>query len=556
MKNRIFLIVLLFSFSLFGQLAHETRAVWVATNFGLDFPHGIRDAESQKILLRRIFKDIKEKNYNTVYFQVRANGTTFFNSEYEPYSAELTGRTGSIPAYDPAQLSIDLAREFGLEIHAWVNTFRCFSGNDREPLLDKKHPVTAREDLVVPFYEGETLAYWMDPGNPDTHTYLVELFSDLTTKYNFDGLQLDFIRYPGKSFNDGTTFSRYGERRDKAEWRRDNITRFIKSLSQKVKLQNPYLKLGTTPIGIYKNPPGVYGFEAFNDVYQDVESWINNGIIDYVIPQIYWDINSNPRFEVIAKDWLKMKGNVQIILGIGAYKPEVKSEITSQIAISRKLGAEGIAMFRYRNISDINLFSDPALPATYNTIAIEPLPLPFNLSAGADKLMNNNLKLSWQYDSENEQKLKYFVLYEVQDGVPLLLKLVDPADRASYLISARKVKEVGYYTVGTVDLNWNENYDASNLIRVENKLLKNLLGKIGNSETPLLQKRDNNFLLNLYSEGDERLDISIKTQSANATTYNIKLKKGLNLITLPLVEGAQEMKLDFIERKQKRSLRL
>lgn len=553
---KILLVLFLTTISLTAQIAHETRAVWIATNFGLDFPHGIRDAESQKLLLRRIFKDISEKNYNTVYFQVRANGTTFFNSKYEPYSSELTGRTGSVPSYDPAQLAIDLAREYGLEIHAWVNTFRCFSGNDREPLMEKTHPVNAKENLVVPFYEGDNQAYWMDPGNPDTRKYLVDLLSDLISQYNFDGLQLDFIRYPGKNFKDDHSYGKFGKGKDKADWRRENITQFITELSKKVKLNNPYLKLGVTPIGIYKNPPGVFGLEAYNDVYQDVETWVNRKLVDYIIPQIYWDINSNPKFEVIARDWMKIKENTQVIVGIGAYKPEVKREIASQLGISRNLGADGVAMFRYRNISDMFLFSEPALPAIYKNFVVEKLPLPDKLSAAADPLMNNNLRLSWSYNKESEKKLKYFVIYEVKEGVPILQKLVEPDDRFSYLTSARKIQQVGYYTVGTVDLNWNENFDSGALIRVENKPLKNLLIKLTHTDVPVLQKQNDEFLLNLYSERNENLIIEFETEKGILSTSNNLLIRGLNIITLPKVRGGSEIILNFLNRKEKRSIRL
>ena len=122
------LIFLLITFqSITAQTERETRAVWVATNFRLDWPPPTFDQEKQKQALIDIFDDIKSKNLNTVFFQAGINGTVLFKSSFDPYSPYITGEVDRGGAYDPLQFAIEQAHKRGLEIHAWINCIRCFS---------------------------------------------------------------------------------------------------------------------------------------------------------------------------------------------------------------------------------------------------------------------------------------------------------------------------------------------------------------------------------------------------------------------------------------------
>lgn len=531
---------------------HETRAVWVATNFGLDFPKNIRDQAAQQTYLRNIFRTIKEKNYNTVYFQVRANGSVFFNSDIEPYNSMLTGMTGGIPSYDPSQLAIDLAREYGLEIHAWVNTFRCFSGGDREPLLDDRHPVKSKPELVKSFYEGSSLSYWMDPGEPASRDYLVNLFTELMSHYNFDGIQLDFVRYPGRNFDDQTSYTKYGNGKNKSDWRRGNITSFISDLKANLVNIDPNIKLGATPIGIYKNPPGFHGFEGYNDVYQDVEAWINNKLLDYVVPQIYWNIKSDPKFDVVTSDWMKIKKDCRMIIGIAAYKDDVKREINNQVEVTRSLGADGQAYFRYENIAGLSIYNDKAFPAPYLNKEPLYLPEPFNLNA---TVVNGENYLKWEFDTGYENKLRYFAVYEMSGGRKELVDFVTPSNREIALSGGSVIRESGYYSVGCIDLNWNESY-GNKAVKAENKKLQNILVKADAGTRPLLKKTEGGFILTCYSESRENLKVTAGNSAKVLYQKTSVSEKGVNMLYIPLDTKPDYIEITFPDRGESRRLTL
>ena len=129
--NHLFLFIfLVFNLLLHAQAPRETRAVWVSTNFKLDWPPPTYNQAAQKKELKKIFDDIERKNLNTIYFQVRSNGTVLFRSTMELFSPYITGNIGDYGNYDPLEFAIKEAHKRGLEIHAWVNTNRVFSGNN------------------------------------------------------------------------------------------------------------------------------------------------------------------------------------------------------------------------------------------------------------------------------------------------------------------------------------------------------------------------------------------------------------------------------------------
>lgn len=58
------------------------------------------------------------------------------------------------------------------------------------------------------------------------------------------------------------------------------------------------MKFGVSPFGIYRNkrndPNGslTNGLQNYDDLYADVLLWVNNGWVDYNVPQLYWEIGN------------------------------------------------------------------------------------------------------------------------------------------------------------------------------------------------------------------------------------------------------------------------
>ncbi len=351
MKN--FLLLLLLPLYLFAQPKQEVRAVWLTTVYNLDWPKTTGAANQKNELINDLNK-FKAANINTVMFQVRARGDLMYPSSIEPWAKALTGTLGQNPGYDPLQFIIDEAHARGIEVHAWWNVYKVY-GTGTPPGSNPQHIVLTHPELVK-LYNGE---WWLDPGIPETKTYLLNLAMEMVRKYNVDGIHFDFIRYPNPDFNDDATYAQYGNGVNKADWRRNNITQFVYALYDSVTNLKPMFKVGSAPIGIYKKLSNcLTGFLGYDQVYQDSRRWILAKKHDYLSPQIYWDINSCPRYDSLAIDWINNRFGRHIYAANAVYRlyPNdgnwAVSEIIAQIDSARGYGGQGQTFYRAQSILD------------------------------------------------------------------------------------------------------------------------------------------------------------------------------------------------------------
>ena len=98
---------------------------------------------------------------------------------------------------------------------------------------------------------------------------------------------------------------------DKEAWRRNNVDMVIAELQQTIKSIKPWVEFGISPFGVWRNksndPRGSdtqAGAQNYDDLYADILKWLEEGSIDYVAPQLYWEIGKKVAdYEVLAKWW-------------------------------------------------------------------------------------------------------------------------------------------------------------------------------------------------------------------------------------------------------------
>ncbi len=538
------IIILLFSANLFAQMDHETRAVWVATNYRLDWPPATFDPEEQKQALIDILDNVKRKNLNTVYFQVRFNGSVLYISNYEPWSFYLTGETGEKPSYDPLQFMIDEAHKRGLELHAWVNTVRALGGNEPqiheyEDHITKTHPHWTQKVNI----DG-TESYWLDPGLPEVRIYLSDVITEIAIYYDIDGIQLDFIRYPKGGIDDDFSYSLYGNNMSKDDWRRGNITSLVSFIKKELKDINPFIKLGVTPIGIYKNNWSFSGMQGYEDVYQDSYTWLATNIIDYAAPQIYWNIDDNPKFERVARDWVNNSYGNNIVIGIASYKDDVKPETSRMIEISRDLKASGVSFFRYSSIKDqyFEQFNYVSLPAEMNWKTASIPAEPKKLNAAVTESESNKILLSWDLPENYvyAYNIKYVALFYLEDEYDVLnsknLFTLVPVNKSKISFSiTRPSKTKYYYAAKSIDNLWNESQGHTNIVEVTIPRLNEIAENVTPKGRPVLVKSNNrgNYML-ISSVVSDDIEISGEGISGNIEfTSSSSIRQGLNVVSLP-----------------------
>lgn len=385
----------------------EIRAVWLTTASGLDWPTST-DTAQQKESLRAIVRDLKAANFNTILFQVRPRGDAYYRSSHEPWADNLTGTAGKDPGYDPLALLIEEAHRSCMEVHAWINTFKVRNGTFAS--ISPLHPTRKLSQWIVT-YQGED---WMDPGYPGTRRYTLGVILDLVDHYDLDGINLDYTRYPGGDFRDETSYRQYGHGMVREEWRAKNINEFVASVYDSVKARKPWVKVGSSPLGVPGTSLDPHSAPTLKKYAQDAPLWLRDGIQDYVSPQIYWVIGgtrTEPDFVAVARKWKTYSDGSPVVAGIAAYRPEVAREMTAQIDTSRALGLAGQSFFRYDHIS-----SPIAESGRYSTPALVP-PLPSASGApispaviAATEVRPGVFVLEWSM-AERSSPVRSFVLY-------------------------------------------------------------------------------------------------------------------------------------------------
>ncbi|WP_326648687.1 MULTISPECIES: family 10 glycosylhydrolase [unclassified Streptomyces] len=278
--------------------SREFRGMWLASVANRDWPSrpGLTAAEQRAELLAHLDSAVARR-LNVVVFQVRPTADALWPSPYEPWAQYLTGVQGQHPGWDPLGTAVREAHRRGLELHAWFNPYRVANHTDPSRLVEN-HPARVHPDWVLPY--GGKLYY--NPGIPEVRTFVQRAMMDAVRRYDIDAVHFDDYFYPypvaGQVFDDDATYARYGAGfPDKAAWRRDNIDRLVREMAQGVKKAKKNVRFGISPFGVWRNaatdPLGSdtrAGVQTYDDLHADTRTWVKQGWIDYIVPQIYWNI--------------------------------------------------------------------------------------------------------------------------------------------------------------------------------------------------------------------------------------------------------------------------
>ncbi|MEU4166803.1 family 10 glycosylhydrolase [Streptomyces sp. NPDC026665] len=274
------------------------RGMWLATASNRDWPSrtGLAPARQRAELLGHLDTAVRLR-LNTVIFQVRPAADALWPSPYEPWSRYLTGVQGRDPGWDPLGTAVREAHARGLELHAWFNPYRV-SGQPDPRRLAPSHPARLHPDWTVRY--GGKLYY--NPGLPPVRTFVRAAMLDAVRRYPVDGVHWDDYFYPypvrGERFDDDKAYAEHGAGfRDRASWRRHNIDLLVREMAEGVRKVRPGVRFGISPFGVWRNAstdplgsPTRAGVETYDDLYADTRKWVARRWIDYICPQLYWNI--------------------------------------------------------------------------------------------------------------------------------------------------------------------------------------------------------------------------------------------------------------------------
>lgn len=402
----------------------EVRAMW------LDRGSIVRAGSRQG--LAQIFDRLAEAGINTVFFETVNAGYPIYPSQVAPAQNPLTQH------WDPLAEAVELAHQRGMELHAWVWTFA--AGNQvHNTLLNQPasypgpvlaaHPDWANYDnraqMIPP---GQTKPF-LDPANPEVRRYLLSLFEEIVTRYNVDGLHLDYIRYPFQDPRDGGHTYGYGmaarqqfhrltgvdpitlspgatrtsaaagqtpEQQLWQQWtafRAEQVNSFVADTARMVRRHDPDLVLSTAVFAIPER-------RRVNEIQQNWELWAQRGDVDMIVLMSYASDTSG--LQRLANPWLTRTdlGSTLILPGIRMLNLS-DATVIDQIQALRDSSSGGFALFAAENLNSHLQTIFNRMQGEASTQTDEPIPYRQPFDAAASRY--GVLLQQWNWLLENEQ---------------------------------------------------------------------------------------------------------------------------------------------------------
>jgi len=253
--------------------------------------------------------------------------------------------------FDPLEFLVAEAHKRGILVHAWFNPYRAYHiaaktiSNDH---ISKLHPEFVRQ-------YGRYM--WLDPTDQAARDWSLNVISDVIRRYDIDGVHFDDYFYPYKEkgadgkdidFPDDNNWQKYqssGGKLSRSDWRRQAVNTFIEAVGREIKRIKPEIVYGISPFGIWRpmSDRDIQGFDAYEQLFADSRKWLQDGTVDYLAPQLYWETaRKGLSFPNLLSWWRSQNIKRRFIWpGIAAYRigstPTFTSgEIASQIRETRE----------------------------------------------------------------------------------------------------------------------------------------------------------------------------------------------------------------------------
>jgi len=355
-KNLRLFVLLPATLMLIGHLSSapdmEFRGLWVHTwQPGMLSPSEIDET----------VKWAKDCNMNALILQARRVGDAYYKSAYEPRATNINAPSD----FDPLDYALKKCRTEGLELHAWVNAFRVWTSPTQSP--PQGHVTSLHPEWLSKDINGQSVSQdgrFLDPGVPEVRAYLVKVVGDLVSKYDVDGVMLDFIRYPGKTWGyNNIAVARFNEKYSRSgkpspddplwcKWRREQVTETVRAIREEINRLRPHVKLSAATIAWGPCPSDFTKTDAFAYVFQDWRLWMEQGLIDANMPMNYKnpsDAKSSTYFASWLEGLKRWSYGRHVYCGLMVFNNNVPGAV-SQAKLVRDKGLDGIVGFAFSQL--------------------------------------------------------------------------------------------------------------------------------------------------------------------------------------------------------------
>lgn len=342
------------------KVVRESRGVWFEKGEML---------EGRVNALARLDR-LKEAGFNSVYVATQVRGFVMY-----PGSGILPQWEGARKK-EPDVLAwlVPAIHERGMKVEAWTEFgFYAYHTPDatkdpsRGAILDK-HPELTSVDADGNLYlhnEQWGDFYSLCPANPKAQEILTDLYLEMLQRYDFDGLNLDRIRFASERFchcdyckrkfreDTGLELKSFAKGTKEWEvfntWRKNQLNAFMKRFSAKVRSRFPNKKITSAVVPPY----------MIDDKAQDWPTWVREGYLDAAMPMLYGaDIS-----EGVTAIERQVGPKASIFYGLDAGQGVEK--LKKQMKSLQQKGAPGVTIWYSKTV-------DPMLPELKAELFLQP----------------------------------------------------------------------------------------------------------------------------------------------------------------------------------------
>ena len=267
-----------------------------------------------------VIKNCKEIGVEEVYIHVRSHCDSVFLSDYFPLNDNA-----KIYDYDVFEYMISKFHDNYIKVHAWINPYRVSTESEDINLLNKESP--AYKWLTDDLPDNDTNVclsngIYLNPASEEVQLLIINGVKEIAEKYDVDGVVFDDYFYPTTDRNfDAMSYESYKSITQKPltleDWRRTNVNLLISGCYNAIRNKNKNIAFSVSPShSIDRN---------YNEFYADVKYWVENGVVDKIIPQIYFGFEypeKEYRFDKLLESWKKLVDDckVELLISLPAYK--------------------------------------------------------------------------------------------------------------------------------------------------------------------------------------------------------------------------------------------
>lgn len=457
----------------------EMRSSWLTTVSNIDWPKtkgttaSAQAAQKQELLA--YLDTFEEWNMTGTCLHIRSMADALYPSEYAPWSSFISGTRGVSPGWDPLAYFVEECHKRGLEAYVWLNPYRWATTTQWSTDMDKEW---LEKDMIIS--NDDESFYTFNPALPETRELFINVIKEILNNYAIDGLLFDDYFYPGGGTTESSSAPDYDDYKSSGttlsigDWRRANVNQMVKDCYETIKELRPDVRFGIGPAGVSHKSASKYGLPSvssygstasdwqYDQIYADPLTWMHEGTIDFIAPQLYWETtHSTNAYGALTHWWSDVAEilNCHCYISQASYKVNNSgwgiSEIIKQVEINREYVKNNNCGAIFYNSNTLKSYCSSLADDVYSTKALSPeitWKSGTNYGKVAD-LAYNNGTLSWTA-TENGNSIIRYTVYAVPTSVTV--DMAKSADGDGF--DVQYLQKVVYGTEYTVDSDKQNNY--------------------------------------------------------------------------------------------------